>query len=595
MDDHMLYYGDNLDILRRHIKDESIDLVYLDPPFNSNADYNVLFAAQDGTRSAAQIKVFEDTWRWDEAAAHDYQQVVEMGGPVSQAMQAFRTLLDSSNMLAYLAMMAPRLMELRRVLKDSGSLYLHCDPTASHYLKVLLDAVFAPQCFRSEVIWRRSNAHNKLSVQYGPIHDTLLFFSKTAHFYFHPGTRPVMRGYVKAWFTGEDERGPYRTNMLTGPGKRTGASGLPWHGFDPTSVGRHWAIPASVRTELPPEASEWNTQQVLDFLYKAGVIYIPRAGKGQPKYKQYIGTGVPYQDIWSYQPYTQGVVYGTDEGIDEDVKWLDKEKERLSYPTQKPEGLLARVIESSCPPDGVVLDPFCGCGTTIAAAQRLGRRWIGIDITHLAVALMKHRLHDTFGPLPYKVVGEPTTLDDATVLAKEDPYQFQWWALGLVDARPMEGKRGADKGIDGRLYFHDEGPSGKTKQVIFSVKAGHVGVAHIRDLRGVLARESAQIGVLISMNEPTQAMRTEAANGGFYHSPWTEKDYPTLQIRTIAELLSGKSIDYPAISGGNVTFKRAPRAAPAQGEQLSVFGQGLIDREDGREDPARSPTSPPTA
>jgi DNA modification methylase len=561
MVDNTLYYGDNLDILRRYIRDDSVDLVYLDPPFNSNASYNVLFSEQDGSRSAAQIRAFEDTWRWDQAAANNYQQIVEAGVEASQAMQAFRTLLGPSNMLAYLAMMAPRLMELRRVLRSSGSIYLHCDPTASHYLKILMDAIFGPICFRSEVIWRRSNAHNKVTTQYGPIHDTILFYSKSPSFYIEPGTRPTMRGYIKQWFTGHDERGPYRTNMLTGSGTRTGTSGLPWHGFDPTSVGRHWAIPRSIRSELPPEATSWTTQEMLDFLYERGLIYIPREGEGQPKYKQYIGSGVPYQDIWGYQPYTQGTLYGTEEAIDEDVRWLGHDGERLPYPTQKPVGLLERIIQSSCPPDGTVLDPFCGCGTTIAAAQRLGRPWVGIDITHLAVTLMKHRLRDAFGSeVQYSVVGEPTTIQDAEQLAGDDPYQFQWWALGLVDARPLEGKKGADQGIDGRLYFHDEGPSGTTKQIVLSVKAGkNLSVSMVRDLGHVVQRERAQIGVLISMKEPTQPMRAEAASGGFYHSPWTGRDYPRLQLRTVAELLDGKGIDYPAIGGGNRTFRRAKR------------------------------------
>ena len=222
---NQLYYGDNLDVLRRHVEDESVDLVYLDPPFNSNASYNVLFAERDGTQAASQIKAFEDTWKWDEGAARACDEVIEAGGKVSEAMQAFRTLLGDSDMMAYLAMMAPRLVELRRVLKPTGSIYLHCDPTASHYLKLLLDAVFGPQNFRNEIIWRRSTGHNKLSRQFGPVHDTILFYAKSDDFYFRPGLRPVASGYVREWFTERDERGQFRTNMLTGPGTRNGASG----------------------------------------------------------------------------------------------------------------------------------------------------------------------------------------------------------------------------------------------------------------------------------------------------------------------------------------------------------------------------------
>jgi hypothetical protein len=239
-------------------------------------------------------------------------------------------------------------------------------------------------------------------------------------------------------------------------------------------------------------------------------------------------------------------------------------RERLGYPTQKPEALLERIITASSDEGDVVLDPFCGCGTTVAAAQRLRRRWIGIDITHLAITLIRHRLRDAFGgQVAYQVIGEPVSLPDAKTLADQDPYQFQWWALGLVGARPVEQKKGADQGIDGRLYFHDEGESGKTKQVVLSVKAGQTNVAHLRDLRGVVEREKAEIGVLITMQEPTQPMRTEGAGGGFYHSPGWNKDYPRLQILTVAELLEGKGVDMPPLHGVaevNTTFKKAPKA-----------------------------------
>jgi len=244
--------------------------------------------------------------------------------------------------------------------------------------------------------------------------------------------------------------------------------------------------------------------------------------------------------------------------------------ERLGYPTQKPEPLLERIIKASSNEGDLVLDPFCGCGTTVAVAQRLGRRWIGIDITHLAIGLMRHRLRDAFGDeVQYEVIGEPVSLPDAQALAESDPWQFQWWALDLVDARPAEQKKGADKGIDGRLYFHDEA-KGKTKQVILSVKAGSTNVTHLRDLRGVVDREDAEIGVLITMQEPTQPMRREAASAGFYHSPSWNTDHPRLQILTVAELLDGRGIDMPPLRQVSTTFRRAPRARgrseSAQGE-----------------------------
>jgi SAM-dependent methyltransferase len=253
--------------------------------------------------------------------------------------------------------------------------------------------------------------------------------------------------------------------------------------------------------------------------------------------------------------------------------------ERLGYPTQKPEALLERIISASSNEGDLVLDPFCGCGTTIAVAQRLNRQWIGIDITHLAITLMKHRLRDAFGEeiaKTYQTIGEPTSLPDAETLAAEDPYQFQWWALGLVGARPVEQKKGSDKGIDGRLYFHDEVEGGKTKQVILSVKAGNTNVAHLRDLRGVVEREQAEIGVLITMQEPTQPMRAEAAGAGFYHSPGWNKDYPKLQILTVAELLEGKGIDMPPLGQVNRTFKKAPSAAAKR--KLPKHGELPLDR-----------------
>ena len=557
-----LYYGDNLLVMREHLADESVDLVYLDPPFNSNASYNVLFREKSGEDSPAQIKAFTDTWEWTLETERTFQQdiILHPGTPsaVKDMITAFHQFIGNNAMMAYLVMMTPRLVELRRVLKPTGSLYLHCDPTASHYLKIVMDAVFGKENFRSEIIWRRSNAHNKTSKQYGPIHDTIFFYSKESNFFFSPGTTPLMRGYIQDWFTGQDDRGPYRTNMLTGPGTRTGSSGEPWHGFDPTSVGRHWAIPASISNLLPTEASDWTTQQMLDFLYEYGVIYIPRDGAGQPKYKQYVSNGIPYQDIWAYQPYTKGTLYDSEESIDEDVKWLERGQERLGYPTQKPIGLLARIISTSSLPGDVVLDPFCGCGTAVAAAEKLGRQWLGIDITHLAVALMKNRLKTMFNLDPgtdYAVVGEPQDSGSARALWEQDPYQFQFWAVSLLEAQPQaEQRRGADRGIDGMLYFVD-GPRRTPQKVVVQVKGGRVSSPQVRDLKGVVEREKAAMGLFISLEEPTRDMCAEEASGGFYHSDLWQQDFPKIQLRTIGELLSGRGFDLP---------QRQPSYQPAE-------------------------------
>lgn len=571
---NQLYYGDNLDVLRRHVEDQSVDLVYLDPPFNSNASYNVLFAEQDGSRAAAQIKAFEDTWQWDISAAHSYQEVVERAGPVSRAMQAFRTFLGESNLLAYLSMMAPRLQELHRVLRQTGSIYLHCDPTASHYLKVLMDSVFGPDQFRSEIVWRRTGAHGK-SKRYAPIHDTLLFYTKTDGFRWTHPRRPYMKGHVREYFVKDEDgwRTDYYGNVLTGSGIRGGESGKPWRGFDPTAKGRHWAIPGVLIEELDSDTSGLSQHEKLDLLFERGFIKIV-PGQAWPVYEHYLrpGDGQPISDIWAFQPYTEGTVFGTEAGIDADVRWLSpRDQERLGYPTQKPEGLLERIVEASTEAGDLVLDPFCGCGTTIAAAEKLKRPWIGIDITHLAITLIRHRLRDSFGEgieANYQIIGEPTSLPDAAALATEDPYQFQWWALGLVGARPVEQKKGADKGIDGRVYFHDR-PGGKTKQIILSVKAGSTGVAHLRDLRGVIEREGAEIGVLISMRDTTAPMRREAASAGFFESSWGK--HPRLQILTIQDLLDGKKLDYPPARQVDRTFRKAPRARKAADKQLE-FG-----------------------
>jgi len=556
-----------------------VDLIYLDPPFNSNAAYNVIFKDESGQRSDAQITAFDDTWHWGPDAEQQYlyltnsaHHVGHVPSTVSALVGAFHAGIRPSPMLAYLVEMSVRLVELHRVLKPTGSLYLHCDPTASHYLKLVLDAVFGPKNFRNEIIWRRTSGHNKLSRQFGPIHDTLLFYSKSADFYLHSGTRPVMRGYVREWFTGEDASGPYRTNMLTGSGTRKGTSGQPWGGFNPTSVGRHWAIPRSVRGLLPPEADGWDTQQTLDFLNAAGVIYIPRDGAGQPKYKQYIGSGIPYQDIWAYQPYTQGTLYGSDEAIDEDVRWLEHDGERLPYPTQKPLGLLVRIIESSCPPSGLVLDPFCGCGTAVVAAQKLGRKWIGIDVTYLAIAVMQARLRDSF-EIEVPIEGSPTEVEGARKLSQQLPNgreQFELWALTLVGAMPVGGtqKKGADKGVDGVITF--TGAGGKLETCIVSVKSGHVTRAQVAELKGDMGAQGAAMGLFVTLEEPTAPMRLEATEAGFYHSDLSGRDYPAVQIITIRELLEeGRKPNLPLLILSPYQQAHRIKRAAEQGE---LFG-----------------------
>jgi DNA modification methylase len=521
--ENALYYGDNLDILRQYLGDESVDLIYLDPPFNSNATYNILFAEHNGEAAAAQTKAFGDTWQWDQDAAEAYQETVEAGGRLSEAMQAFKKLLTTTNMMAYLAMMAPRLVELRRVLKPTGSIYLHCDSTASHYLKLLMDALFLPQNFRNEVIWRRTRAHNDRKIRrFGAIHDTLLFYSKGEQWTFNklfaqreadaPKTHDLYR---------HTDGQLYRKDNCRAPGGR--GPRYEWNGHI-----ENWRF-------SPEEAKRLEAE--------GRIVY---SKNGMPRVLRPVDPdrGSPLQDVWiDIDPPNSGSA------------------EYMGYPTQKPMALLERIIRTSSNEGDVVLDPFCGCGTAVIAAQELNRSWIGIDITHLAINLMRNRLKDSFGDAArFKVIGEPVSLPDAETLALQDPFQFQWWALGQVGARAIEQKKGADKGIDGRLYFHDEAEGGKTKQVIFSVKAGHTSVPHIRDLRGVIEREQAEIGVLITLQEPTYPMRKEATEAGCYYSTGWGKSYPRLQIVTVAELLEGKRVDMPPVKQVNVTFKRATRA-----------------------------------
>lgn len=539
-----LYYGDNLDVLRRYVADESVDLVYLDPPFKSDQNYNVLFQEQDGSRSAAQIQAFADTWRWDLAAEAAFQEVVEAGGQVSLAMQAFRTVLGESDMLAYLSMMGPRLKELHRVLKPTGSIYLHCDPTASHYLKVLMDSIFAPGDFVNEVVWQRTSAHNDPS-RYGRVHDLILFYAKGEDRFWNQQFDAPDEGYFSAHDFEKDETGRlYRKRDLTAPAHGRDSGQYEWKGKLP-SKGRMWSY----------------TQENMERLEQEGrIVY---TSTGMPRLKIYHDDlkGVPYQDVWANPEL-----------------WLNSAaKERLGYPTQKPEALLERIIKSSSTEGQVVLDPFCGCRTAIVVAQRLNRQWIGIDVTHLAIALMKHRLQQAFGDTIkdcYTVIGEPTDVAGAQALAQDNPYQFQWWALGLVNARPVEQKKGADKGIDGRLFFHDEPTGGKTKQIIFSVKAGKLHAPYVRDLRGVVDREKAAIGVLIAMEEPTQPMRTEAASAGFYESGWgvggAGTKHPKIQIITVGELLDGKRIDAPPMQDVR-TFKKAPRVKGKSGHKQGAM------------------------
>jgi len=548
---NILYYGDNLEVLRKHFPDECVDLIYLDPPFNSQADYNILFKENTGEKSTAQIQAFSDFWHWDTEAKHAYDYLATQApSQVSDLVTSLHGFLGKNDLFAYLVMMGIRFLELHRVLKPTGSMFVHCDPTASHYLKILIDAVFSPLNFRNEIIWRRTGAHGPRK-SFGPIHDTILFYSKTNDYFFKVVRKPYMKGHVESRFSVDASgKAKFTTggNILTGAGATKGESGQVWRGFDPTPKNRHWAIPQYLTDQMPPEFAKLGVLEKLERLYKEGLIEIKK-GSAWPTPVRYLKPtdGQPLQDIWAAQPYTQRTVYGTNDIIDADVAWFGTtDPERLGYQTQKPIGVLERIINSTCPNNGIVLDPFCGCGTTIVAAEKLHRRWIGIDITYLAINLIKNRLKDSFPEAKYNVEGEPRDLGAAKALA-QNRYQFQWWALSLIDARPIgstkakpkEGKKGADEGVDGWLRFMDKS-EGHFEKIVVQVKSGHVGVKDIRELRDVIERQKAAMGIFLTLEEPTSEMIKEVKATDPYISPLWKHEYPKIQILTIEQLLKGE-------------------------------------------------------
>ncbi|MFH1140762.1 MAG: DNA methyltransferase [Chloroflexota bacterium] len=518
----VLYYGDNLDVLRKHIPDESVDLIYLDPPFNSNRSYNVLFRESTGAASEAQIEAFEDTWKWGPIAALAYEEVVT--GPHQQVARMLKAMVEGlgrNDVTAYLSMMAPRLVELHRVLKATGSMYLHCDPTASHYLKALLDAIFGPSNFRNEIVWKRTTIHRDAK-RFGRVADYLLYYSKTDSFTWQTQFSGHQEDYVSSHYTYADTDGRrYRLDNATAAGQ-----GPPRY-YDGKLL-------------EPPPGTHWRwSQENIDKLIREGRIAFTRTGR--PSYKRYLDemAGTPVPSIW------------------DDIPPVNSQaKERLGYPTQKPLALLERIISASSNPGDIVLDPFCGCGTAVHAAHKLGRRWIGIDVTYLAINLIERRMRDAFPGITIEVEGDPKDLASAQDLARRDKWQFQWWALAKLNAQPVAGKKkGADRGIDGVIpYF--AGPKEDYRRAIVSVKGGeHVTVSMVRDLVGVLEREKEPLGVLLTLEPPTQPMTTEAAAAGFYHSEFWQKDYPRVQIITVEDMLNGKRPELPSTRS---PFAQAP-------------------------------------
>jgi len=538
-----LYYGDNLEVLRKYIPNESIDLVYLDPPFNSKADYNILFKESTGEQSAAQIQAFSDFWHWDIEARHayDYLTTSAPSQDTGNLIEAIFKFLGKNDMMAYLVMMAERLLDLHRVLKPTGSLFLHCDSTASHYLKLVMDSIFLPNNFRNEVVWKRSHPKGHAFTRFANNHDNILVYAKDArkvkwkmsYKEYDPNAEPPSQ------YTHQDPDGRWYTldNLLNPNPDRPNLT------YEFKGITRVW---------------RWTKERMLEEDAK-GRIVVPRDGKGIPRYKRYLDEqeGIPIGDFWGDIDYVKG-------------------DERLGYPTQKPVALLERIVNATTDEGDWVLDPFCGCGTAIIAAEKLGRHWIGIDVTYLAINLVKNRVKDSFPLAKFMVEGEPRDLGAAEELAK-NRYQFQWWVLSLIHAipvgstpaKPQVGRKGADEGVDGWLRFAD-GPEGHVERVVVQVKSGHVGLKDIRELRDVVGKQKAAIGVFITLEEPTSDMVKETKVTDPYISPRWNHEYPKIQMLTVEELLQGKKPDMPTTVS---PFQEAPKVEkskkPIQQEKLA--------------------------
>ncbi|MFD0901741.1 DNA methyltransferase [Actinomadura sediminis] len=515
-----LFYGDNLHVLREHIATESVDLVYLDPPFNSNRSYNVLFKEKSGDDSPAQIEAFGDTWTWSQETEELYIELLNGSAPVAvkDALEAMRRLLGDNDVLAYLVMMMARLIELHRVLKPEGSLYLHCDPTASHYLKMALDSIFGPTRFRSEIIWKRTTAHSdggQGRKAFGRVHDVILMYSKSEDWTWNPLFTPYDDEYVKSKYPRIEEGTGRRYGLwdMTGPGGA--AKGNPR--YEVMGVTRYWRY-----------SEERMAQMLAD-----GRVEQPSPG-AVPRQKKYLdeAQGVPLQDVWT------------------DIYPINSQAaERLGYPTQKPVSLLERIVSASSNPGDIVLDPFAGCGTSIDAAQKLGRRWVGIDITTIAVDLIDSRLRHTYGESirdQYEVLGIPKDLSGARSLFERSPFEFERWCVMLLPNGQPNEKQVGDKGIDGVIRIPLDSKGMDSHKILISVKGGTTNPGHVRDLVGTVESERAAMGIFVCMKKPTKGMLEAAQRSGIYSYPVNKQNYPKVQIITVEELLSGKQPKMPA-------------------------------------------------
>lgn len=509
-----LYFGDNLDWLPK-IDTGTVDLVYLDPPFNSQATYNLLYKSPDGTAAQAQYQAFVDSWIWDKPADAALAYIISKASPVSEIVTALHNYMQKSDMMAYLAMMAARLIELRRVLKPTGSLYLHCDSSASHYLKIILDALFGPTAFQNEIVWKRTTAHNDARVRYADVTDKLLFYARGDRPIFHRQFRPYSSEYIQKHFCFVEPDGRrYSSENLRSPNPRPNLT-YDYKGYKPHANG--WTVSYEKMKQLDLE----------------GRLIFPANLNGRIRVKKYLDemSGVIVPNLW------------------DDISVISsQDQERLGYQTQKPLALLQRIIEASTDKGDLVLDPFCGCGTAIEAAELLGRSWIGIDITPLAIDVVERRLarKGLRRKFDYTVEGIPLDMDGAQRLFDSDPLhlKFELWALTLVDGQPRDGgKAGADQGVDGLIFFQDDARN--IGKAVVSVKGGkNVQAQHVRDLIGAMSSQHIKLGIFVTMHK-TSAMEQAARDAGSVEAGG--KLRRAVQIVTIAELLNGKKPDLPPV------------------------------------------------
>lgn len=531
-----LFYGDNLDVLREHVADESVDLIYLDPPFNSNASYNILFKSPAGAGADASIEAFDDTWSWGPAASSALMDITQSGNhALHTLMHAMKTAIGENAMMAYLAMMAVRLVELHRVLKPTGSLYLHCDPTASHYLKLVLDAVFGPKLFQNEIIWKRTHAHGDSRLRFASVTDTILFYAKSEDHMFNRAYMTYPDAYLAKYYRYADDDGrKYQLVSLRSPSPRPNLR-YDYKGVAPHANG--WAVSQEKMAQLDAE----------------GRLRFPEKSGQTIREKYYLDEmpGVPVTDLW------------------DDIPPINSQaQERLGYPTQKPRALLERIITASSNPGDVVLDPFCGCGTAVDAAQKLSRRWTGIDITHLAIGLIEKRLREGYGDaVQFETIGVPKDLASAQRLAADDPHQFQAWITLKLGGWPwMSGKKGGDKGVDGYFYYVGEG--GQTETGVISVKAGgNVNPGMVRDLGRVMQRDGHKLGLFVCAVLPTKGMVEEANSHGLVETEFGR--FPALQTFTLAELFRDRRPKLPPLVSPN---RRAPRVETRASHKAGAQG-----------------------